>query len=525
MKKIQFFGLALALFTMVFSSCSPREESKSKKNTLRISLDTNPPSLDPRLGGIRKAQVVIGMLYEGLMRYDRDGNVIPGVADHFVLSDDKKSATFKLRESHWSNGERVIASDFTEGWRECLDPQFHCEHAYAFYYIKNAKAAKEGKISLDKVGLYAIDDETIKVEFEYPSPFFIELTANPIYSPIYRGDQKGERISNGPFKLKEWKAQEKILVEKNPFFREKDKVHLDGISIAILPDANTSLLMWERGELDLVGGSMTSLPQEAIHAMRQHNTVETIPSGGICWLTFNTEKVPFNNAKIRKALGYAINRNEIVNNLLHGNEVPALSILPKCLLLQQSPYFQDYNLTEAKKLFAEGLKELGFSKQELPPIELNYCITSMGENMIAQAIQQQWREAFGIKIELLGTERSIYLTKGISGDYQIRTATWYSWMNDPNYNLEFLKTKDNRINVTKWENSNYKRLVDLAEREVDAKLRLDYYRKAEQLLLDEMPIAPIYYDTYKFTKRDGISGLIISKLGQLDFREVEKQTL
>ena len=500
------------------SSCTGNSHKNASKKELRTSVDVEPNSLDPRVGGNRKSQNIIQMLYEGLYRTGKGDEYVPAVAENYDISDDYRRVTFHLRDCKWSNGEPITAFDFERSWKEALEPAFSSDHSYAFYILKNGEAAKRGEVSLDEVGVKAVDDKTLFVEFQRPYPHFLEYIACPCYAPVYTKDSNDKRVSNGPFRMVYWKANREIKAVKNEHYWDKESVDLDSITVAIIEDTNTALLMWEQGELDLVGGPLAPFPVEAIPMMKNRGRLQTDMSGGVYWINFNTKAVPFNSAKVRKAFAYAINRQQLVDYLLQGGEEPAMSVLPKRMNLQDEGYFQDGNVEEARKLFDEGLKEIGMTRKKLGPIELNYC-TSVGEKSIAQALQSQWKEVFGIQVNILGTERKAYLSKALNRDFMVRTTTWFSWTTDPSFTLGKVKSL-NHNNMTEWENPIYKELIEKAEQIPDMSEKRKSFHEAEKILMSEMPIAPIYYHTYKMVINDDIKGFKLTKSGLPEYKYI-----
>ncbi|GAB4237841.1 MAG: oligopeptide ABC transporter substrate-binding protein OppA [Chlamydiales bacterium] len=512
--------IRLYLIVLLCAGCVSQQKPDAKK-TLRLSIDTELSSFDPRKAGTRSAQIILGQLFEGLMRVDHQGNLVPAAAERIEMSPDALSVTFFLRSTYWSDGNPLTAADFARSWKEALYPQFPTDYALAFYIIKNGQAVKEGKLPPEALGIKVLDNKILKVEFETPAPFFPELTANPLYAPVPPEQGQKQWVSNGPFVLSAWKPKEEIRLSKNSHYREKDDILIDGITLNYLPDAQTALMMWKKGDLDLIGGPMSCLPRESFTSLREINALETLPSGGVFWLGFNTEKAPFSNKKIRQALAYAINRHDLVEHLLQGGEQPAFSVLPPQMQVNAGPAFKDADLEKARDLFQQGLKELGWTKDRFFQLELGYCLSSYGENLIAQTIQQQWNKAFGIEVPIKGTEKAVYLNNAASRNYDACFNIWYPWMNDPLIHFAFFKTKRDRINMTGWESSTYQALLNKAEHEENPKVREALYREAERILLEEMPIVPLFHPTYKFTKHEGVQGLAVSNLGQVSFRGIK----
>ncbi|MBJ7449046.1 MAG: peptide ABC transporter substrate-binding protein [Parachlamydiales bacterium] len=494
-----------------------------KRGFLRIAVKNDPSSLDPRIAGDRRSQAILFQLFEGLMRIDDEGHAIPALAEKVLISKDLCNYTFYLREAYWSNGELITADDFEYAWKKVLTPHFSSVYSYAFYVIKNAKKAKESQGSLDDVGVKALDDKTLHVSLEHPAPYFLECTANPIYSPINsRMDQKSgpwinpqEFICNGPFKLASWEIKKGLQLVKNPYYHDKAAVKLDGLVLTIISDDRKAWMLFEKGDLDWIGEPMSSLPVELVPQLHKEQRLGIYPAASVFWYLFNVKAPPFNHPKIRRAFGTAINRESIIKTVLQGGEKPALSILPQNLLLRQTPYLKDNDLQNARQLFEEGLNELGLDRSHLPKIIMSCTPRSQ---LVTQLVLQQLQEVFDLDMEIDCCYWTEHMDKLILREYQMASWGWDSWFNDPIYNLEYQKFRDNPINHTGWENLRYEALLNQSDLEIDIETRRQYLRKAEELLLDEMPILPLYYFANTFFKKERVKGVFSTPIGMVDFK-------
>jgi oligopeptide transport system substrate-binding protein len=526
-KILKQIGLTFFLIGFVLTSCT-QSPQKSSQQTLRLNLGTEPPSLDPRQAIDLTSGIVLKMLYDGLTRMATNGKTKPSVAKTITVSEDLKTYTFKLRDSLWSNGDPVTAHDFSYAWKWILDPKNDARYAYQLYVIKNAKAAKEGKISLDDVGIHVIDDSTLIVELEYPTPYFLELTSMMMYYPVNKksavkgaandGKPADQYISNGPFQLISWRHNNELTLEKNKLYWDASSVRLDEIRLFVINDATTELHLFESGELDWAGTPLSvGLPNDAILSLKESGNLHIKPEAATYFYEFNTEKFPLNNKKLRKALAYAINRKAIVENITQANQIPATSFLPPLLALQGTPYFPDADIQTAQKLLKEALSELGLTLEDLPKITISYN-TSENHHKIAQAVQQQINQALGIKIELNNLEWKVYLDALSGHNFDIGRLSWIADFNDPITFLQIFKYKSNSTNSTGWENPEYIALLDESSREPNRKKRLALLQKAETILMDEMPIIPIYFIMNSYLKNPKLQNVYLSGLGDIDFK-------
>lgn len=306
-------------------------------------------------------------------------------------------------------------------------------------------------------------------------------------------------------------------MEKNPDYWDADAVRLEVIQTSLVNDPNTVILMYEKGEIDWVGHPFTSLPLDAIEKMSRSSEFHSKAIDGVYWICLNTEKFPLNSPKIRRALSVALNREAIAHHVALG-ETPTKSLVPLSLsLLTQSELYPDADLQKARKLFDEGLRELNLIRAEFPTLLYSYSDVP-GQKKLAEAIQQQWERTFGIQVELTPSEWNVFFASLGERQYQIGGCIWFCAFNDPIYTLEFFKDKTHRYNAPQWENKHYRQLLELADAEPNPEVRLEHLKQAELLILDEMPIIPLYMVHSKYLKLPKVQGLTVNDLGQADFK-------
>lgn len=520
------FSLAMALLLATCFSCKKwQPEVSHPPSMLRISTESDPQTLDPRLARDLQTATAIQMLYEGLMRNDLNGQPQPAIAETVTLSPDQKTYTFKLRKSAWSNGQPITAQDFEQSWKSLLDPHFPAPNAYQFYAIKGAKAAKEGQIPLDQVGIQALDEKTLVVELNQPTPYFLHLTATYFFYPVsadlrQRSITVGPTtdatlVSNGPFKLTKWSKHNELIAIKNPYYWDKQNIQLNKIVVVVV-DNSTALQMFGRNELDWTGSPLSTIPADAIVTLKQKADLHTKPGAGTFFFRINIEKEPFAHPKIRQALSLAINRQELVDHVLQGNQMPALNFVPASFI-KNPPLYKDHDLQTAQTLLNEFLEEQHLTLKDLAPITLCYATGERGHK-IAQAVQQQWKQALGIDVLLQSCESKVFYDLLNSHHYQISIGSWFADVQDPTAFLEIFKFKNNGTNNTQWENSTYIQLLDLAAQETQAEKREALFKQAESVLMQEMPLIPLFYSAYNYLKSPALKGVYFSDLGYLDFK-------
>jgi len=536
--------LLIVTTILLTTGCDNEPEKKQPEVTyqecneqiLRLNLNDDPLSLDPRYSRSLRDLTVVKQLFEGLTRLNEESKPELALAEHVEISEDGKTYTFKLRETFWSNGLPITTQDFIYTWHKILEVHSACDYANIFYPIKNAKLAKEGKCPLEEVGISAIDDTTLVVELEYPTPYFLELTAFPAYYPICKEvDLKNKHwaqataasqgfVSSGPFTVEKWTNNQELSLVKNQTYWDLPSVSLDRIVFSIISDNNTEHCLFEKGELDWIGLPISiNISTDLIEKMKQEGKLHSYHVAGTYMLKFNTERAPFNLPKLRKAFAYAISRQEIIDHILLGNQIPATSLLPPTMSLQKKGYFKDGDSELAKKLFEEAMEEYGLTVDNLSDIVLTYLPTERNCKIV-QLIQQQWRKTFGIDVNLLSYENKAFRSLLKSGQFQIAIGDWIGDFNDPITFLDLFKYRNdektgNGLNDTGWYNSLYSELLDCAVQELDEGRRSQYFKEAETILMNEMPIIPLYHHSFSYIKKDYVKDVLLSPLGLADFKK------
>ncbi|RNB83514.1 peptide ABC transporter substrate-binding protein [Brevibacillus panacihumi] len=493
----------------------------------RANLTSEPSTADPGLAKDATSGAVVRATFDGLTRLDANSKPMNSVASDVKLSDDNLVYTFTLRESKWSNGDPVTAHDFEFAWKRVLDPQFGAEYAYQLYYIKNAEKVHKGEVSADELGVKALDDHTLEVTLENPTPFFLQLTAFYTYFPVNKkvaeADPKwameaATHVSNGPFKMTAWEHKSKIILEKNENYWDKDVVKLDKIEFAMIEDDNTALSMFENGELDWAGQPLGGLPVDAVPALKESGKLVIHPKATMYWYKINTTKGPLANVKIRKALSLAVNRQEIVDNITQVGQVPTMGMLPQSMILKKEGYFKDNDVETAKQLLAEGLQELNLS--QLPTITLSYNTTDRHKK-IAEAIQDQWKKSLGIDVKLMNKEFKVHLDDMHQLNYEIARIGWNADFNDPINYLEMFRDQNTGNNDTGWENERYKELLKQSALENDPEKRNQILAEAEAIFMEDMPLIPLFTDVDIWVQNDKVKGVQVDGLGFIDLKWAE----
>lgn len=503
------------------------DEELADEQELSVNIKTEPPSLHPGTSTDTTSSAVLDQVFEGLTRVNQDNEVEEGMAESWDISDDELTYTFHLREdATWSNGDPVTASDFEYAWKWVLDPEnADTDYAYQLYPIKGAEDAKEDDGSLDDVGITAEDDHTLVVELEQPTEYFLELTAFYTYYPLnedvvsenkdWATDAGDDYVTNGPFQLVSWDHKDNIVIEKNEDYWDADTVKLETITMHMIDDENTALQMYENDDIDWIGDPTDSVPLAAIPTMKDADELEISDRAGVYYYSFNTEEEPFDNENIRKAFAYSLDRTSIVENITQGEQKPATALVPPSIFEEnEEGYFEDNDVDTAKEYLEKGLDELGID--ELPTIKLSYN-TDEGHAAIAQAAQDIWKKELEVEVELNNEEWNVFLDSLGEGDYQVGRMGWIADFNDAINFLEIFETVGGN-NYTNWEDEEFQKLIKESRSELDTDKRREILRDAEEIFMDHMPIAPVYFYTNLYAFKDNVKNITVSPIGNIQYK-------
>jgi oligopeptide transport system substrate-binding protein len=495
--------LLIALLALPVAGCQKRPEEKRSEQKVRFSINRPPTTMDPRKGGDVVSVTLQFLLFEGLTKIEEDGSISYAMAKRIDLSEDHKTYTFHLRNALWSDGSPVTAYDFEKAWKDNLNPSFPALNAHLFYAIKNAEAVKKGLLPLDAVGIRSLDAATFQVELSHPIPYFLSIISFSCFAPINRTiDEKNPEwalqagdhfVSNGPFLLQSWKQSDSLDLIKNPLYWNAEQIQLDKIQVCIIDNEMTALHMYEHGELDMISSPLSPIPIDALEEYRKKGELTTLPEPGTTVCFFNTEQFPFNNVNIRKAFAYAINREEIINSITQLNEPIATGPVPPILKGKNRLLFPDNAVKEARLFLEKGLEELGLaSAKELGEINYYYFSTEVNRK-IAQAIQHQWFEAFGLRVKLIQLDYKHLMESLTQRTFMVAQALWLAQYQDQMNILERFKSRINPKNYPGWENEEYRMLLETSNLAPTAEERQKLLDRAEELFAEEMPASPIYH--------------------------------
>ncbi len=496
---------------------------------IRTNNTSEPGSLDPALAQGTHDSWILMHTFEGLMTYDKDGNVVPGMAAaEPVISEDGLTYTFTLKDGmKWSNGDPVTAKDFEFSWKRVSDPDLAADYAYQVFYIEGMEerftgedANGDGKVAtVDDIGVKAIDDKTLEVKLVAPTGFFTELTAFYTYFPVNQkvveanpdwAKNGDTHVGNGPFKLTRWDHNAKIILDKNPEYYDVANIKIDGIDMDVIDDDNTSYQKYDGGEYDII----VKMPPAVTGQMVETNNPELVlgPQVGTYYYNLNAEVPPFNNVKVRQAFALALDRDTITGKISKGGEIPAQGIVPFGLKDETGAEYRDkmenaikFDAAQAKTLLDEGLKEEGLTTDVFNGMTILYN-TSEAHKLIAQAAQEMWRNNLGIEIGLENVDFQVKLDREKAGDYQISRAGWIGDYADPMTMLD-LWYSTSSFNDANYNNPAYDTLIDDVKATGDQTVRFEKMREAERMLMTDMPVVPVYFYTLPYLQKPNIEGV------------------
>jgi oligopeptide transport system substrate-binding protein len=447
---------------------------------------------------------------------DPSGAYIPGAAESWNISEDAKTYTFKIREnSKWSNGDVLTAEDFVYGLRRSADPATLSNYASMLYPIKNARDVVLGKKKPQALGVSTDGPTTLIIELEEPTPYFLSLLTHSTTYAAHRptveefGSQftrPGNLVSNGAFKLAEWRVQSHIKLVRNTEYWDDTNTTLDEVYYYPIDDVSSSLKRYRAQELDFT----ETVLAEQLPWIQQclPNDLKISPYFGSYYYGFNNTQPPFKNKpKLRTALSMAIDRTIITDIILGAGQIPAYSLVPsvkafKAVPAHWSQWTQTERDQEAQKLYSEA----GFNKEHPFEVEILYN-TSDNHKRVALAIAAMWKQTLGIKTTLRNQEWKVFLeTRRLKTDTQVYRAGWIGDYDDP-YTFSQLLHSENEMNHPGYSSEKYDDLINLAATKNAGESRLETLRQAEKIMLEDMPIIPIYFYVSQHLIKPWVSGL------------------
>jgi len=500
-----------------------------ERNSITIALSEEPPQLDSTRSTDASSFVVLAHTMEGLIAYDQNDQLTPGVAERWEIRDD--GATFWIREEAiWSDGQPVTAHDFEFAWKRVLDPDTAAQYAFILYPIKNAEAVNQGDLPKEMLGVRAVTDLVLEVDFERPTPYFDKLVAFNTYFPLREdffestngryGADAEMLLSNGPYILTEWIHGASMVWKKNPFYWNSEKGLLDEIVTAyITNDANANLNLFKDGQIVQTGLTAPMLPT----AMEQRWQIDRFMDGTLFFLEFNHREGRItDNLHFRKALYFAQDPSELVYKVLkEASYLPAESLFPIWIQGLQGAFRKEYPLPKHSLDLEKAREYLDLARQELgledfPPIILLTGDSSLSL-LAAEYYQELYKKNLGLELRIDAQIFKQRLAKMTSGDFDIVMAGW-----GPDY-FDALTFGDlfaswNLNNRGRYQSEEMDNLVRTAQSELDPQKRMDAFGSIQELIYSDVVIIPMYERGVSFVVDPRLKGFKRRSVGpQVDY--------
>ncbi|ASJ21459.1 peptide ABC transporter substrate-binding protein [Brachyspira hampsonii] len=530
MKKIIFMILSLSII-ILFMSCSG---GKDEKGVIYINVGPEPKTIDPALNSTVDANIYIQHVFEGLATRDNDNKIVPGVAESWDISDDGLTYTFHIRDNaKWSDGKKITAEDFVYSWQRVVDPITASEYAYQFEPVLNAMDINSGKKPVSELGVRAIDENTFEVKLNAPTAYFLELAAFYTFYPV-RKDMIEENadnwtlspdtyIGNGPFIMTERRTDDRIVVVKNTNYWNADNIVPEKLVFILMQNGTAAVAGIKEGSLHFANNP----PLQDIENLKSEGLMHISPYLGTYYYCLNITNEILKDVRVRKALTLAIDRNYLVEQVTRAGQLPASAWVPSGVNDTEGAegdfrkvggdYYsikaEDYqkNLDEAKKLLAEA----GYPNGEnFPVIEFK---SNSGEHIqIFEAIQQMWKSGLGIDSTIAQEEWATFQTTRQEKNYVIARHGWIADYNDPMSFLGVFLSYSIQNNGG-YSNKAYDDKLKLAMSTIDQDIRMKAMHEAEDILMEDMGLIPIYFYTDPIMVSKKLSGVIYDPLGAHKF--------
>ena len=459
-----------------------------------------PETLDPqKTQSVVEADIVYD-LFEGLLTYDADGRLAPGVATGWTVSDDGLTYDFELREEDWSNGDPLTAEDFVFSFRRLIDPATAAPYASLFYPVKNAREVNGGRAAPESLGVRALGPHRLEIALERPTPYFLGLLAHQTAVPLHRASlekygaaftRPGQLVGNGAYVLTGYRPGDKLTLERNPHFHAAADVAIAREDILPLEDRAAAVRRFEAQEIE----SYADAPSDQIGYLKQKFAQELHLSAslGTYYYAFNTRKPPFDDIRVRRALSMTIDREFLADTIWGGSMLPAYGLTPPGLPGAETVKsdFADLAPIDAEEEAKRLLKAAGYGPGgKTLNVEIRYN-TSENHQTTAIAVADMWRPLNVVVSFVNADAKTHFAFMREHGDFDVARAGWLADYPDPQNFLALAQSGNEALNYSRWSNPAYDALLSKAEGERDVKARMHDLAEAEAILLQEQPIAPL----------------------------------
>ena len=528
------FFFCLVCTALLASSCGRREtpvQTGIRDQVLHLGNGSEPRDLDPHIVVSYNDFNIVVALFEGLTGIDEvTSQPIPAVAERWETSSDGLVWRFHLRDgARWSNGDPLTAQDFVFGIHRALSPGLASEYAYVLFPIRNAQAFNAGQlVDFSQVGVRAPDKRTLEITLAQPTPYLAAAATLPAWFPAHqasieklgRFDDRAvpwtrpeHMVCNGAFLLKEWSPGNRVVVDRNPGYWDARHVRLNRIVFYPIENASTQEAAFRSGQLHVT--SDVPLSRIAFYRRNQPKILRIDPFLDTAFLRFNTGRKPFTDPRVRQALARAFDRAALVREVALGGQQPAHCLTPPGIPGYTPRAVIPDDFAVARRLLAEAGYPGG---RGFPPVEIQFATLELNQRLL-EAVQQMWRRELGIAVSLANKEQRVWLSDERLRNYDLSYAHWIGDYVDPSTYLE-LFTTDSGNNSTGWSSPEYDHLIAAASSALDSAKRSELYQQSEALLLNEAPIAPIFFGTRVFLCHPAVRNWRPALLGLHQYKDV-----
>jgi oligopeptide transport system substrate-binding protein len=526
MKKI----LCTALVILAAVLCAGSASSAPK--VLNYANGGAPDVLEPVMNNYLKTSYIMYNIYCGLSRTGKDGIAELAYAESYEVSDDSLTYTFKLRpNSKFSDGSPLTAHDWEVSFKHKIAPETASPGGDLYMFVKGAEAYNQGTGSADDVGIKALDDNTLRITFENPTPFFLDLVARyiPYKMDVLKSDPNWFKnpetyISNGAFRVKSVDPQVGFVLEKNPYYYDAENVHIDEINYNFIDDMSVALEAYRSGALHM----NDDLNAEAIKLYKDTPELQSFPRINTSYISIHTGNLP--DARVRKALSLAMNRPVIINDILGQTYTPAEGLVPYGIHWGDKEFREvagsliKTDIDEAKKLLAEAGYPNGEGLKTVRIITIN----NQEDIDTAQAWQSMWKQ-IGVNSEITVYERSVYWDVLYTNDWEVARDGWTGDYDNPKTNMYlWMAYKQGPDTDVRWYDTpnakKYDELMRAADKETDTEKQLQIYMEAERVILDDMPVIPVWHGDETILVKPEVTGVVKNNIGYISFNFADIKT-
>ncbi|MDR3331816.1 MAG: peptide ABC transporter substrate-binding protein [Synergistaceae bacterium] len=514
----------LVFLSVVFIACFASSAFAAPK-VINYSNGNAPPVFEPIMNRYLKTSYLVNNLFTGLARISKDGVSELAYAESYKVSDDGLTYTFKIRkDAKFSDGSPLTAHDWENSFKHKISPETASPGVDLFLFVKGARDYNQNKGRAEDVAIKASDDATLEITFENPTPFFMDLICYylPYKLDVVKANpewfKKPETyIGNGPFRVKKFDPQVGFTMEKNPSYYDAANIKIDEVNFNFIDDSGVALEAYRNGELNV----NDDVNAEGIKSYTGTEELKVFPRIGTNYLTIHTGNVP--DARVRKAMALAIDRSVLVKDILGQPYLPAEGLVPYGIHWGGKEYrdvvgpLVKTDIEAAKKLLADA----GYPDGKGLPTYRVITMNGQEDSDAAQAWQAMWKQ-IGVNTEITTHESSVYWDIFDTNNWDLGRDGWTGDYDDPMTNLWLWQAyREGPEKDARWYDTpnsrKYDELISAASAESDKEKRYNLFKEAETVILDDMPIIPVWHGVEPILVKPGVTGIVKSNIGHIYF--------